>query len=344
VLSLYDNERLRGPLLSGKPAAWHQIDERVKAQLAEARAKQGKVVLLSSTITSPSLLSIIERWKSAYPGFRHVMYDAVSASALRAASAQVFGRALIPHYAFDKARVIVSLDADFLGTWLSPVEFARQYARGRTPEQPAGLHIQFEPGMSVTGSNADQRVAVAPSAIAGVALGLLSRIEHRVSGRAGAGDPGEAPDAADAGTLDAVAEALWKHRGESLVVSGSNDVATQVVVHALNRLLDNIGKTVDIDRTSLQRQGDDAAMADLVAQMQRGEVHALILHGVNPGYDYLDGKGFLAALAKVPLSVSTSDRVDETSSAVHAVCPDHHFLESWGDAEPIAGYVSLTQP
>ncbi|HSS00945.1 MAG TPA: 4Fe-4S dicluster domain-containing protein, partial [Kofleriaceae bacterium] len=129
-----------------------------------------------------------------------------------------------------------------------------------------------------------------------------------------------------------------------LVVSGSNDVATQVVVHTLNRLLDNIGKTVDLNRTSLQRQGDDAAMADLVAEMQRGEVHALILHGVNPGYDYLDGKGFLAALAKVPLSVSTSDRVDETSSAVHAVVPDHHFLESWGDAEPIAGYVSLTQP
>src|SRR5205814_9520983 len=138
-------------------------------QLAEARGKQGKVVLLSSTITSPSLLAIIERWKSAYPGFRHVMYDAVSASALRTASAQVFGRALIPHYAFDKARVIVSLDADFLGTWLSPVEFARQYARGRRPDKPAGLHIQFEPGMSVTGSNADQRVAVAPSAIAGLA-------------------------------------------------------------------------------------------------------------------------------------------------------------------------------
>jgi Fe-S-cluster-containing dehydrogenase component len=70
----------------------------------------------------------------------------------------------------------------------------------------------------------------------------------------------------------------------------------------------------------------------------------MILHGVNPGYDYLDGDSFVKALAKVPLSVSTADRVDETSAAVHAVCPDHHFLESWGDAEPVAGYLSLTQP
>jgi len=341
VLSLYDNERLRGPLLQGKPAEWHVVDDHIKEKLGEARAKQGKVVLLSSTITSPSLLAIIERWKAAFPGFRHVMYDAVSASALRTASAQAFGRAVIPHYAFDRARVIVSLDADFLATWLSPVEFARQYARGRTPDKPASLHVQFEPGMSVTGSNADRRITVTPSALGAVAVGLLSRIAKRANERdlGAAGD-----DPVDAAVLDSVAEELWKHRGESLVVAGCNDVATQLVVHAINQLLGNIGKTVDIDRPSLQRQGDDAQMAELVAQMQRGEIHAVILHGVNPGYDYGDGDGFVKALSKVALSVSTADRVDETSAAVHAVCPDHHFLESWGDAEPVAGHLSLTQP
>src|SRR6185436_15843416 len=157
------------------------------------------------------------------------------------------------------------------------------------------------------------------------------------------GATGDAADPVDAAVLDKVADELWKHRGESLVVTGCNDVATQLVVHTINRLLDNLGKTVDIDRPSLQRQGDDAAMAELVAEMQRGEIHALIMHGVNPGYDYLDGEAFVKALSKVALSVSTADRVDETSAAVHAVCPDHHFLESWGDAEPVTGYLSSTQ-
>jgi molybdopterin-containing oxidoreductase family iron-sulfur binding subunit len=347
VLSLYDQERLRQPMWDGKPAEghdaqlqWRDVDDKIAAGLDEARAKQGKVVLLSTTITSPTLLAVIDRWRKAFPGFRHVTYDPMSASALRAAAAVAFGRLLIPHYAFDRAKVIVGIDADFLGTWLSPVEFARQYARGRTPEQPAGLHVQFEPGMSVTGSNADQRVAVAPSQLGAVAAALLARIARK----AGEADVAAPSDPVKPAILDKLADELWKHRGESLVVAGCNDTATQLVVLTINRLLGNVGKTLDVDRPSLQRQGDDAAVADLAAEMEAGNVHTVILHGVNPVYDYLDGARFAAALSKVPLSISTADRMDETASVVKAVCPDHHFLESWGDAEPVAGMLSLTQP
>src|SRR5262249_50790233 len=148
----------------------------------------------------------------------------------------------------------------------------------------------------------------------------------------------------DSSVLDAVANELWKHRGESLVVAGVNDIAIQLVVHTLNRLLGNIGKTVDIARPSLQRQGDDAQMAELVEQMQRGEIHTLIIHGVNPAYDYIDGAGSTKALKRVTLAISLADRRDETSASCHAVCPDHNFLESWGDAEPITGHLSLSQP
>ena len=340
VLSLYDEERLHGPLWNGKPTEWHDLDGEIAAGLEAARGGSGKVVLLSSTITSPSTLAVIDRWRKAFPGFRHVTYDAVSASGLRAASAQAFGKPLVPHFRFDRARVIVGIDADFLGTWLSPVEFARQYGRSRTPDKPEGLHVQFEPGMSVTGSNADQRVPVAPSQLGSVAAALLARIARR----AGESDAAAPADPVDAAVLDKLADALWKHRGESLVVTGVNDAATQLVVLTINRLLGNVGKTLDIDRPSRQRQGDDAQVAQLVADMQHGDVHTLILHGVNPVYDYADRAGFLAGLGKVALSISTTDRRDETAAAVHAVCPDHHFLESWGDAEPVTGYLSLSQP
>ena len=356
VLSLYDQERLHGPLWNGMSKEWHDIDAEIAGKLDEARATNGKVVLLSSTITSPTTLAVIERWRKAVPSFRHVTYDAVSASGLRTACSQAFGRPLVPHYLFDRARVIVGIDADFLGTWLSPVEFARQYRRGRSPEQPPGLHVQFEPGLSVTGSNADQRVPVAPSQLGAVAASLLVRIARR-AGQTGMPSP---VDPVDAAVLDKVADELWKQRGTSLVVTGANDTATQLTVLTINRLLGNIGKTLDVDRPSRQRQGDDAAMADLVAEMQRGGIHTLILHGVNPAYDYIDSPGFVAGLSKVALSITTADRRDETSAAAlafaatdphdktpkpfHAACPDHHFLESWGDAEPVAGYLSLTQP
>jgi len=97
VLSLYDQERLHGPLLAGKPVAWNDLDAEIAAKLDDAHTKQAKVVLLSSTITSPTTLAVIDRWRKAFPGFRHVTYDAVSASALRAAASQAFGQPLVPH-------------------------------------------------------------------------------------------------------------------------------------------------------------------------------------------------------------------------------------------------------
>jgi molybdopterin-containing oxidoreductase family iron-sulfur binding subunit len=340
VLSLYDDERLRGPLWQGRMARWEEIDRRVIAALGVARSEGRKIVLLSSTLTSPSAREIVARWSQAFPSFRHVVHDPVSASALRAASARSYGRAVVPHFAFDRARVIVGLEADFLGTWLSPVEFARQYARGRQPDGSRSLHIQFEAGMSVTGGNADLRVPVAPSDLGAVAVSLLARIARK----AGAAEVAPGPDPVASAQLDAVADELWKHRGESLVVTGRNDVAIQLVVNGLNDLLGNVGSTVDIARPSLQRQGDDAAVAELIEEMNRGEVHVLILHGVNPAYDHPDAARFMRGLKKVALSVSTADRVDETSTGVHALCPDHHFLESWGDAEPVESHLSLSQP
>jgi MoCo/4Fe-4S cofactor protein with predicted Tat translocation signal len=340
VLSLYDDERLRGPLWHGAPAQWEEIDQHVKESLRDAKAAKREIVLLSGTITSPSTRAIIDEWRARYPNFRHVEYDAISLSAMRAANEQSFGRAVVPHYAFDKARVIVGLEADFLGTWLSPVELARQYAANRKPEGTPSLHIQFESGMSVTGSNADLRIAVAPSQIGAVAVALLRRIAHK----AALSEIKQERDPIDSGKLDAVAEELWKHRGESLVVAGTSDLAVQLAVNALNSALGNIGKTIDLARPSLQRQGDDAAMAALVEKMNREEVHALFMLGVNPAYDYHQPERFLSGLEKVALSVSFSDRRDETSSHAHAVCPDHYFLEAWGDAEPVESHFSLAQP
>ena len=340
VLTLYDDERLRQPLWHGQPASWQEIDRRVMEELHNAEGGARQIVLLSGTVTSPSTRRILREWRSRYPNFRHVEYDAMSFSALRAANAESFGRPVIPHYAFDKARVIVGLEADFLGTWLSPVEFARQYAAGRKAEGTPALHIQFESGMSVTGSNADVRIAVRPSQLGLVAAALLRRIAHN----AGIAPGAAAPDPFDAKKLDLIAGELWKHRGESLVVSGVNDVSTQVAVNALNAALGNFGKTIDLERPSLQRNGDDSAMAALVESMQRGDVRVLMMLGVNPAYDYAAPEQFLAGLEKVSLSVSFSDRRDETSFHAHAVCPDHHFLEAWGDAEPVESHFSLAQP
>jgi len=104
------------------------------------------------------------------------------------------------------------------------------------------------------------------------------------------------------------------------------------------------GNTIDWGTTLNTRQGDDAAMVQLVKDMNDGAVGALFIHGVNPVYDYFDAKKFESGLAKVAVSVSFNDREDETSVLCKYQIADHHFLESWGDAEMKSGYVSFIQP
>lgn len=340
VLSLYDDARLREPMWMGKPAYWEDVDRQVLQFLRRYEPRDLRIALLTSTLTSPSTRAIVADWQQRYPKFKHVSWDSISYSALLDASYKSFGQRAIPHYRFDKARVIVALDADFLGTWLSPVEFARQYAKARKTEAGRVLHVQIEPGFSVTGSNADVRLAVASSQMMPVAAALLARVAIK----AGYLNLPDISTPVDVRQLDAIADELWKHRGESLVVSGVNDLLLQTTVNTLNLLLRNIDQTVELNSPSLQRSGTDVAMHNLIGEMERGDVHAIMLYGVNPAYDFPDQERFVAALKQVPLSISFSDRLDETSSQVHAICPDHHFLESWGDAEPVESHFSLSQP
>src|SRR5205085_7777473 len=97
-------------------------------------------------------------------------------------------------------------------------------------------------------------------------------------------------------------------------------------------------------RPSYQRAGSDMALADLRAELGRGEVGALFVLGANPVFDLADSAALTSDIKRVPLVVSTAERLDETASLAHFVCPDHHYLESWSDAEPVSGIVSLTQP
>jgi Fe-S-cluster-containing dehydrogenase component len=340
VLSLYDGRRLRQPLWLGSPVSWEEVDGQVQSRLRTAIAAPGRVVLLSGTLTSPSTRDIVARWSTRYSNFRHLVYEPVSYAAIGRAHEACFDRAVLPHYRFDKAALVVGFEADFLGTWLSPVEFTSQYAQSRKPGRSMARHVHFESGLSLTGANADVRHAVAPSEIALVALALLERLQQVDPDRGV--DESRLPVATSA--LDALALRLRQHRGESLVVCGIQDVAMQTVVARINHLLGNIGRTIELSPCSVQKQGDDEGVAALVDEMQRGEIHALLLYGVNPIYDYPDQEAFRRGLERVGLSVSFADRIDETAAHVHAVCPDHHYLEAWGDAEPVTGCFSLTQP
>ena len=343
-LGLYDSHRLGHPLRNSEEADWADIDRDVTGTLAELPAG-GAVRFVTSTVISPTLKAAIDQFLERFPDGRHITFDALSSSAILDAHQRTHGSRLLPHFKFDKARVIVSFGADFLGTWISPVEFTAAWRTGRipTPERPEmSYHVQLEGRMSLTGGNADRRIRLSPDAYPIVLSHLYVKLGERAGQPAQQNELAASP-VSDA-DLDQLADRLWKARGESLVVCDSQDVAAQVLVNGINHLLGNYGKTVDVDRPSRQRQGNDAEVLALVDELKAGNVSALFVAGTDLTHNLPDRKTLAEAISRVPLVVSFSEREDDVSSLAHFVCPDHHPLESWMDAEPVAGVVSLVQP
>jgi Fe-S-cluster-containing dehydrogenase component len=315
VLELYDTLRLAGPRLQGDASEWASVDAFVRGKLATAK----RVRVLSSTMAGPTANRVIGDFLSRFPDGQHVVYDVPSASAILDAHEVSHGVRALPHYRFDKAAVIVSLDADFLGTWISPVEFTKQWS-GRN-----AWHVQLEARMSLTGSKADQRVRLHPRETSAVLAYL-------------AGETSEPP--LKPVVLAKLRQRLEDAKGRSLVVSGSTRLEDQLLVNAINQRLGNYGATLDIDAPSYQRAGDDAALQQLLAEPP----DALFVVDANPVYDLPNGDDFAKLLARVPLVVAFSSHVDETSRLAHAICPPPHFLEAWDDSEPVAGVYAVTQP
>lgn len=351
VLSLYDSGRMQGPAKEGELTTWDVVDGEISAKLSEIRSNGGKVGVVTPSLISPSTKKAIDDFCASFsgetetgetfPNASHVVYDAISYSAIRKANGKSFGEEVVPSYSFDKANVIVSVGADFISSWLSPIEFSAQYASGRKAGKDMSKHIQFEANMSLTGSNADERFGVKPSQYGAVLSGIYNQIAKLV----GAPSLKRAEISGElAEKLNAAANHLLKNKGKSIVVVGTNNVEHQELANGINSLLGNYGNTIDLGSPMLSVQSDDDAVKDLVKEMNSGSVDALVLYGVNPCYTMPDADGFVAAMTKVGLTISFADRIDETAKLCGYVCPDNHYLESWGDANPRPGFYSLQQP
>ena len=343
VLELYDNERLQGPKAEGNDVDWNTLDGKITKGLAGAKG----IRIVSGAVASPSIKRAVSEFIAKYPQAKHVVYEPVSYSAIIEANGQSFGKSVIPGYQFDKAKTIVSFGADFLGTWISPVEFTKQWVKNRkvgstnNGAKTMSRHYQFEASLSLTGSNADVRVPLKPSA-EGVALISLYNKVAALAGAPKMSSPGDVEFAVN--MIENAAKELWANKGASIVVCGSNNVAHQLIVNAINSVLGNIGSTVDLDNYSNQKGGNDAAFESFVTELNSGAVDAVIFFNSNPVYNYYNSAKLAEGIKKAAVSISTSSVVDETTSLCKFYAPDNHFLESWGDVESRVGYVGFIQP
>ncbi|WP_421801119.1 TAT-variant-translocated molybdopterin oxidoreductase [Flagellimonas sp.] len=334
VLSLYDSKRVQGPMANGEPVEWKVLDATVKAKLNALKGSNKQVVLLTQTYASPSTTKLISEFKAAYgENVNHVVYDAISEDAALNAFNKAYGERALPDYDFEKADLIVSFGADFLGDWQGG-GYDSGYAKGRVPKNgKMSRHVQLEANMSLTGANADKRYPMTPTQqkIA------LAKLYGKLNGSSVGGGTSDVDEA-----VDKVAAEIKKAGSKAVVVSGLNDENAQTVVLAINKLL--ASEAFDVEKPKYVRQGDAAKVAKLVADMNAGRVGALIMDGVNPVYTLPNAEEFVSGLEQVDVSVDFAYINDETAQASSYVAAASHYLESWGDAEFKKGQYSLMQP
>ncbi len=333
VLSLYDSTRLKQPKIAKKAASWSDVDAKVKASLNDAKANGGQVVLLTGTMASPSTDKLIAEFIAKNPSAKHVVYDAVSESNALDAFQMAYGERALADYDFSKSEVIVSVGADFLGDWQGG-GFDSGYAKGRVPKNgKMSKHIQLESNMSLSGANADKRI---PLTITDQKHALV-KIYNIITGAS----VGTQKIAREEEVIKA-AQQLKSAGSKGVLVSGLDDLNAQLLVFAINNALKS--EAFNPSGARLTRKGDAKAVAQLVADMKAGNVHTLIMNGVNPVYTLAASKDFAEGLKKVKLSVAFSLKEDETAVLSTIAAPAPHYLESWGDVTISKGNYSIMQP
>src|SRR5690606_31472550 len=341
VLDLYDMSKLQNPQLEGQDVDWTTLDTTVIAALDKAAGAGKQITIVSNTVNSPSTLAAIATFTAKYPTAVHIQVDSVSYSGIIEANKASFGKAVVPSYHLANANVVVSVAADFLGSWLAGEEHTQDYIQNRDYKSlkngKMSRHIQFESGLSMTGSNADVRIAIKPSEEGAVLISLYNAIT-------GQSLPGGVSNKKAQTAITLAAKELTNNRGGAVVVAGSNDVNVQLLVNAINSALGAYGAIIDLDNFSKQYQGSDAAFQQFLADAAAGQVGVAFFLNSNPVYDYFKPADVTNALSKVAFTLSFADRPDETASTLKAIAPASTFLESWGDASSKEGYFTIVQP
>ena len=325
---------MKNPKINKKEATWNEVHAKVKASLAEAKTKGGQVVVLTNTTASPSTDKLISDLATKYTNVKHIIYDAISDSNALDAFQAVYGFRGLANYNFKNADTIVSVGADFLGDWQGG-GYDAGYAKGRVPKNgKMSKHIQIEANMSLAGANADKRI---PLTIANQKLALV-KLYNAVTGSNVSVNSVGALDK----EVEKAAQQLKAAGSKGVVVTGLDDFDAQYLVLGINLALKS--EAFNPSDAKLTRKGDAKAVAQLVADMNAGKVHTLIMSGVNPVYTLANSKEFVAGLGKVKLSVSFSTKEDETAVKTTIAAAASHYLESWNDVAITRSNYSIAQP
>lgn len=322
VLSLYDSNRIAKPRLNGKDSNWEAVDKVIQNKLNNLGSK--KAVIVTPSLPSPSTKNLIQNFQAKYGNVEHVVFDAVDSSPALDAAEEAFGQRVIPHIDLSNTELVVGFNADFLNDWNGQA-LEKSYAKAKTPGENMLRHIQVESNLSMTGANSDSRFPLKPS----MTYKVLADVYNTLNGGSASTDVGKA-----------IAQEL-KAKGNKAVVLADGNKEAYTLAYAINQML---GSNAVTGKALYLRESNHARFKSLVNEGKSGGIGLLMLYNVNPVEHSSYGEDFLEVLSRTAVSVALTDQDNATAKNVNVVAPTPHWLESWGDFNPMTGVYALQQP
>ena len=370
---LYHPDRIKGPLLRSGERGTGQYEEvswtdalgRLNLQLSQLQSSrnQNSMVLVTNPIGG-HLGMIAETFASKFGG-RYMPYEPVERTNLKAAIKQVFGQDRIPDFEIENANYVLSFGADFLNTWVSPTRYARGYGEFRQGDRERGTLVHVDSRFSMTGANADSWIHVKPGM-----EGILALSIAHVIIKDGLADPAAAqaltggsnleefaPESVaaktgvSAETIEQIAHDFASHKPAIALGGGSagahtNGLFNLTAIYSLNYLVGSVGQPGGVvfnpapplsEIANAPSSSSYQDWADLVNDMRSGDVGLMMVRGADPMHGLPGTLGFRDASYDVPVIVSFSNIMDDTTAMADIVLPEHNSFEDWGTDTPDAG-------
>ncbi|MBM3947797.1 MAG: twin-arginine translocation signal domain-containing protein [SAR202 cluster bacterium] len=370
--ALYHPDRIAGPLVrtgergggQWEEVSWPDALGRLAQQLRGLRDPAALVMVTSPENSYSGLVA--DRFVTRFGGQR-LRYETLESTNVRRAVKLVYGQDRMPDFDIENSAYILSFGADFLNTWGSPVRHARGYGQFRQGDRERGTHVHVDSRFSMTGASADEIFFVKPGREGLLALSIASVIIEDGMGNTAAADaltdggridmgrfaPDRVADAVgvSADRIHSLAHEFAEHRPGIAIGGGSaaahtNGLFNMIAIYSLNHLVNAVGVPGGVmfnpqppirDLPAVSTVSSFADWQKLAGQMRNGGVGVLMVRDADPMYGLPGATGFRDASFNVPVIVSFSNRMDDTTALADIVLPEHSYLEDWDIAVPDHG-------
>ncbi|MBI3413867.1 MAG: TAT-variant-translocated molybdopterin oxidoreductase [Verrucomicrobia bacterium] len=355
ILNLYDPDRAQRFTKGGNTVSSAQALDFLATLSKQFSANNGEgLCFLMERSSSPSRVRLQNLASAKFPRARWFIYEPIDLSVDRAAANIAFtasglaaGNQLTPYYRYDQAKVILSLDCDFIGGEEDCYRRIRGFAKGRKIAKAGDKMNRLyavEALMSQTGANADHRLRVPASAVSQVGAQIAAEIFKQTGNNEMASAVAKLAqgNAANAKWIAECAKDLLANKGAALVVAGHRQpAAVHLLANALNAALGSVGSTVLLHSIPAPASG---TLTELTQALTAKQVDTLVVFGGNPAYNAPADLNWAATQRQAKTIVRLGYYEDETFATCDWHLPAAHYLESWGDARTADGTLVPIQP